>query len=100
MKRMQLLGYALIASTAVLGTLTAVVGYGMLESPAHAQNIPDMNVTQGEFTIVSTEGCGGRSNLYVLDNRSERLIAYDHSREIEVIGQLDVARVVQRTLSR
>jgi hypothetical protein len=98
MKSTKIACYALTVSAMVLAGLVFYHGHELVEPTANAQNVPDMTVTKGGFTVLSTEGCGGRSTVYVMDNRTEQLIAYSHARDIELVGQMDVAEQVDLAL--
>lgn len=99
MKRCELACYMLIASAIITTSLICVRASGMLDSRAQAE----MAVHKDVLTVISTRFRNDTEIIYVLDSKSERLLAYLYDPNNKVIdlmpgGSMDVADAFNRTM--
>lgn len=91
MNRTELACYCLIASAFVLGGLVLIQADRIVPSN-EAQ--AEMVVNKDNLTVLTTEVAPGREIVYILDNRSEQLLAYEldpNKKVVELRDKLDVA---------
>lgn len=91
MNRTELACYGLIASAFILGGLVLIQADRIIPSnEAYAE----MVVNKDNLTLMTTEVAPNREMVYILDNRSEQLLAYEldpNKKTVELRAKLDVA---------